>query len=112
MRSDATSTARDGLTDYVRRAPYALAIWQLVGDDFRLLELSDGAAELTGRERFDLLGCSPDDLVPEPARIVRDLHRALESGEAVQREMSYVDGGGLARRLLLSYGKGDDETVV
>lgn len=112
MRSGATSTARDGLTDYVRRARHALSVWQKSGDEFRLIELSDAAAELAGRERSALLGSSVGDIVPAPARILRDLRHALHSGESVQHEMSYLDQRGRTRRLLVSYVKGDCETVI
>src|SRR5437764_10675387 len=91
----------------------AVLLWRRDGDTFRLAELNDAAATLTGWQRDSMLGHSVDELAYDPRRVERDLRHALDYDAVVERSAPSLDPAtGAARRVWLRLIKLSSDLVL
>lgn len=100
------------LAEFARGAPFPVCVWREAESGFELVELSDAAAELAGRDRKELFGASPDLFGLDAARTQRDLTRVAHRDESVQREFAGVGSNGQPLRLAVSFTKVAPGTVL
>jgi PAS domain S-box-containing protein len=87
--------ARASLQRIIETAPLAIALFDAASQ--QVVQLNQMAATFAGRPMAEIVGRVPSQWLPGPegAELAADLHRALASPDAVQRELRRVpqDGG-------------------
>ncbi|HEX7637303.1 MAG TPA: PAS domain S-box protein, partial [Burkholderiaceae bacterium] len=84
--------ARASLQRIIETAPLAIALFDAASQ--QVLQLNQTAATFAGRPMGEILGRVPSQWLPGPegAKLAADLHRALATPDAVQRELRRGEG--------------------
>jgi two-component sensor histidine kinase/PAS domain-containing protein len=98
--------ARASLQRIIETAPLAIALFDAASQ--QVVQLNQMAATFAGRPMHEIVGRVPSQWLPGPegAKLSADLHRALATPDAVQRELRRGPLEGAVESLAAAHGEG------